>query len=224
MKRLAGWLWNRSICSTFLAGLFVILPVAITVAIMVWVGGIAQEWLGPESIIGRALREVGLRFIANETVALVLGWAIAIVVIWLVGALVKSAAKYRLAEAFDGALNRLPLIGAIHRPVSQAITMLKQKDSPEMKSMDVVYCEFGGTGLLGLRVSKKRYRFRGRDCYVVYLPTSPVPMSGGIVFAPVDSVSEVDMEIDNLMQVYFSLGVMCETAVPEKYLSSPPAA
>jgi uncharacterized membrane protein len=116
------------------------------------------------------------------------------------------------------------LIGAIHRPVSQVITMLKQKDSPEMKSMDVVYCEFGGTGLLGLRVSKKRYRFRGRDCYVVYLPTSPVPMSGGIVFAPVDSVSEVDMEIDNLMQVYFSLGVMCETAVPEKYLSSPPAA
>lgn len=220
MRRFVLWLWNRSIHSTFLAGLFVVLPVAITVAIMVWVGGIAQEWLGPESIVGGALRAVGLRFIANETVALVLGWAIVIIVIWLVGALVKSAAKYRLAEAFEAAMNRLPLIGAIHRPVSQVITMLKQKDSPEMKGMDVVYCEFGGTGLLGLRVSKKRYRFRGHDCNVVYIPTSPVPMSGGIVFAPVDSVSAVDMEVDGLMQVYFSLGVMCESAVPGKYIGS----
>ena len=42
-------------------------------------------------------------------------------------------------------------------------------------------------------------------------------MSGGIVFVPVAKVLEVDMQVDDLMQIYFSLGVMASKVVPDAY-------
>jgi uncharacterized membrane protein len=41
--------------STFLAGLFAVLPIVITVGIMAWVGGLLKAWLGPESLVGKGI-------------------------------------------------------------------------------------------------------------------------------------------------------------------------
>ena len=38
MTRAVRWLWKRGIVSTFLAGLFALLPIVITVGMMAWVG------------------------------------------------------------------------------------------------------------------------------------------------------------------------------------------
>ena len=88
----------------------------------------------------------------------------------------------------------------------------------------VVYCEFGlqhGGGFLALLSSDKVYKFGGHDCYIVYIPTSPIPMSGGIVFVPLAGVQKVEMEVEHLMQIYLSLGVMSEAVVPDKYSRDP---
>ena len=67
--------------------------------------------------------------------------------------------------------------------------MVRKSDDSELSGMSAVYCTFGqpeGTGLLALMTTPDVYRFAGRDCHIVYLPTSPVPMTGGILFVPVD--------------------------------------
>lgn len=220
MKRFLRRIWKRGILSTFLAGFFVVLPVAITLAIMAWMGAVVHRWLGPESTVGEALLNVGMRFATDESTAMVLGWALALAGIWLFGLLVKSAARYGFADAVDAFVTHVPVIRSIYRPVSQVVAMLKSE--PQTKAMAVVYCEFGGPSggaFLGLRPSTRSYRFGGRDCQLLYIPTSPVPMSGGIVFVPTTAVHEIDMDVESLMQIYFSLGVMCEKVAPEKYLS-----
>jgi uncharacterized membrane protein len=106
------------------------------------------------------------------------------------------------------------------------VDLLKKDDKTEMKAMRVVYCDFGqehGGGFLGLRASKNAYRFGGTTCYLIYIPMSPLPMSGGIVFVPVDSVHPVEMEVEDLMQVYFSLGVLTDKVVPTRYNAPVPA-
>jgi uncharacterized membrane protein len=42
---------------------------------------------------------------------------------------------------------------------------------------------------------------------MVYIPTSPVPMTGGLLFVPVDSIRPVDMSVESLMSIYLSMGV-----------------
>ena len=39
MRQSLTWFWQRGILSTFLAGLFALLPIVITLGIMAWAGG-----------------------------------------------------------------------------------------------------------------------------------------------------------------------------------------
>ena len=54
MKQALAWIWGKAkgVVSTFLAGLFVILPIVITIAIVAWVGSTLAGWVGPETYLG----------------------------------------------------------------------------------------------------------------------------------------------------------------------------
>ena len=93
MKQAFTLFWQRGIVSTFLAGLFALLPIVITLGIMAWAGGLLKEWLGPQSFVGQALSQLGLRFVTDPTVAVVLSWVAVLLAIWLLGALLKSVGK-----------------------------------------------------------------------------------------------------------------------------------
>ncbi|MCH7728043.1 MAG: DUF502 domain-containing protein [Planctomycetes bacterium] len=221
MRRLLKRIWKRGIVSTFLTGFFVILPIAITLAIIGWVGAKLAEMLGTGSLLGRALTWAGLTYFTdNETLAYVLGWTVVILGIWLLGLFVKSTAKNKIEKLFHESLSRIPIISTIYKPVSQVIGLIQNDEQSEMKSMSVVFCSFGqerGGGFLALLASKEIYSFQDRECHIVYIPTSPIPMSGGIVFVPLDAVLPVEMNVDDLMKIYFSLGVLSPQVIPAQY-------
>jgi uncharacterized membrane protein len=224
MRRAFGWFWKTGILSTFLAGLFAVLPIVITVGIMAWVGGLLKAWLGAESFVGKALFQMGLRFVTDPTVASALGWLVVLLAIWLLGALLKSVGKKRVEMTFNAAIERIPLVNVLYRPVAQVVEMLQRDPTDKMQGMRVVYCALGregGAGFLGLLVSDHVYRFNGQACQIVYVPTSPLPMSGAVVFAAADSVHRVDMQVDDLMKICFSIGVMSSKVIPDQYVVLP---
>ncbi len=221
MRRAVKSIWNRGIAATFLAGLFAILPIVLTIAIMGWVGGMVADLLGPGSVVGDALGFIAGDRVSNEWVATLIGWAAVLVAIWTLGVFVRSMAKGKVEGIVERMANQVPLLKNVYHPVSQVVGLLKSDDKSDMKAMTVVYADFGeggGPGFLGLLAGHQRYVFNDRECHVVYIPTSPVPMSGGIIFVPVDRVQVVDLSLDDLMQIYFSLGVMSSKVIPEKYI------
>ncbi len=224
MTRAFRWLWKTGILSTFLAGLFALLPIVITVGIMAWCGGLLRGWLGPESSVGKALFQLGLRFVTDPTVATILGWTIVLISIWLLGALLKSIGKKRFELTFNAAVERIPLVNVLYRPVAQVVEMLQHDPTDKMQDTKVVYFTLGpkgGSGFLGLLVSDQVYRFNGETCRIVYVPTAPLPMSGAVVFAPADSVHPVDMKVDDLMKISLSIGVMSSKVIPARYVVPP---
>jgi uncharacterized membrane protein len=224
MRRTLGWFWTTGMLSTFLAGLFAVLPIVITVGIMAWVGGVLKVWLGPESFVGKTLSELGLRFVTDPTIASVLGWVAVLFAIWLLGALLKSVGKKRIEKTFHAAMERIPLVNVLYKPVAQVVDMLQRDPTDKLRGMKVVYCAFGregGAGFLGLLVSDQVYRFNGQACRIVYVPTSPLPMSGVVVFAAADSVQQVDMQVDDLMKICLSIGVMSSKVIPDQYVVLP---
>jgi uncharacterized membrane protein len=46
-------------------------------------------------------------------------------------------------------------------------------------------------------------------------------MSGAVVFAVADSVHRVDMQVDDLMKICFSIGVMSSKVIPDQYVVPP---
>ena len=123
----------------------------------------------------------------------------------------------------DGLLDRLPLIRTIYGPVSQVVTMLRGSSSKDVEGMSVVLCRFGsggGASMLALLTSPTVYTLAEGACHLVYLPTSPLPMSGGLTFVPVEAVSPVpEMDVDGLMRIYFSLGALSREVMPTRLVA-----
>ena len=58
---------------TFIAGFLVLLPLAVTVAVIVWVGTFIFAYLGPDGAIGRILISIGFNFSSSPLAAYALG-------------------------------------------------------------------------------------------------------------------------------------------------------
>lgn len=230
MTGLIEWIWRRGIISTFLSGLFAVLPIVITVALVTWFANWLQSILGPDSLIGHALHSLGMQAFGvegpeaeetQENWAIVIGWSVVLVGIWCIGLLVKSQARSSVENAINGVMTRIPIIKGVYSTVAQLVSMLNKDDQAAVKAMSVIFCSFGetpGAGFLALLASPDTYRFGEEDYHVVYIPTSPLPMSGGILFVPVRSVHSVDMSAEGLMQIYLSLGLTTTQVVPPRHI------
>lgn len=220
MRRLLNWIWNHGILSTFLTGLFAILPLVLTIAIVVWVVGFIQGLVGPGSFVGERIEVLGGGTDDDATaltIQYLVGWAVVLFGVWALGALFRTALRRQIEEGFNGVINRIPIVNSVYSTANQLVGMMRKSDSSELSGMSAVYCTFGepeGTGLLALMTTPDVYRFAGRDCHIVYLPTSPVPMTGGILFVPVDDCHVVDMTAEEVMRIYFSLGILAAQVVP----------
>jgi uncharacterized membrane protein len=204
------WKIVRFPVQTFLAGLFTVLPLVVTIAIVIWVAGFLDDYLGPGTMPGRLLSGIGLKVSANESLAYLLGWLLVLAVIFGVGLLVEFGARKFLRDRVDALFSRLPVLGGVYGTVRQVVGMMDQRDQANLKGMQVVYCRFGGEGgtlLLALMPTPERFHIGNADYHVVVIPTAPVPVGGALFFVPVEAVLVADLSMDAFMSLYVSMGV-----------------
>lgn len=217
MESFIGTTFGR-VARCFIAGVIAILPLAITVAVVGWVGGLVARFLGPSTVVGQALRGVGLRFATNDTVAYIVGAALVVAIIFLIGAFVQAGAKNLIQRGFDLILQRIPLVSSVYGTSKQLVGMVDKGGGDEkLKGMRAVFCCFGGSGgagVLALLVSPQRFCLNGRDYHIVIVPTAPVPVGGGLLFIPADSVHPADVSVEGLMSIYVSMGVTAPQFLP----------
>ncbi len=58
MSRYFSHIWRR-VVACFLAGLFAILPLVITIGIVMWVASFVERFIGPDTFFGSRLRNLG---------------------------------------------------------------------------------------------------------------------------------------------------------------------
>jgi uncharacterized membrane protein len=204
------WKVVRSPLPTFLAGLFTVLPLVITVAIVIWVAGVVDDYLGPGTVLGRLLAGVGLPFVANETFAYIVGWLVVLLGIYALGLLVELGAQRLLRDRVDALLARVPLLGGVYGTARQLVGMVDKKGQTELRGMRVVFCLFGGesgAAFLALMPTPELFRVAGIDYHAVLIPSAPVPVGGSLIFVPAKSVVAADLSVDAFMSIYVSMGV-----------------
>src|SRR5262245_12893549 len=201
LKRLIKW---------FVTGVLALLPLIITVAVVIWVAEYFKAIFGPNTMFGLALRQFGLQFVSNETVAFLIGLLLVLGVIFLVGVGAETGIRKFLHRMVEAILQRIPLVGSIYGTSKQVVAMLDQKDADAIKGMQVVLCYFGqqgGAGFLALLVSPERYRLANRDFQIVIIPTAPVPIGGALLMVPTDVIQPIDISVEGLMSIYVSMGI-----------------
>lgn len=223
-------LWRNSITTTFLAGLVLLLPVVLTVLIVAWFIDMLRQALGPGTFLGDLLTTGGNTIIGEgyETLSFLLGALIALFGIWFLGLLARSAAKKSMERSIDRIFTKLPIIRTIYNPVSRVVRLATDKTTGDFSAMTVVSCRFGGSengvDVLALLANQETFYIGGEARKMIYLPTAPVPMTGGLVLVPENCVVPVpELKVDDLLRIYFSLGALAPDTLPKELKPVGPA-
>lgn len=203
----------------FLAGVFALLPLVVTIAVVIWVARFLQTFVGPGTAVGRVVARLGLQFNENQTLAYVFGWIFVLGIVFLFGVVVEMGARRFLQTILDGIVSRLPLIGSIYNTSKQLVSMLDKKDQANLEGMSVVFCRFGaetGAGVLALLVSPEKYQIGDLKYQIVMIPTAPVPFGGALLFVPAAAIVPAEMSVDGLMSIYVSMGVTAPQFIHNK--------
>jgi uncharacterized membrane protein len=209
------------LAKTLLTGVFALLPIALTVAVTVWVGQLVQQFVGPGSIFGRLLVSLGIGVGGPEAVAYLVGLAIVLAIIFMLGLMVETRIGPWFGGLVEGALHRIPIFGQLYDMAKRFISIVDPKAAQELKSMTPVWCFFGGegsAGVLALLPTPQPVMIGAEPYLGVLVPSAPVPFGGALIYVPAKWVQRAEGGVETLMNVYVSMGVAQPKAV-----ASPPA-
>jgi uncharacterized membrane protein len=232
MRYLFKQTWAQ-LTAYFLTGLFAVLPLVITLAIVGWL----VSFISPDTPVGRVLMQLGA-WVSPATeeelaagtswIPTVLGLIVVIGGLFAFGfVLVELGIRKWLGRLVDGLVARVPLIGQVYGTSKQLVEMLDKSDKEQLQGMAPVFCYFGrerNAGVLALLVSPQHFVIKGREYQIVVVPTAPVPFGGGMLFIPTELVEPAEMSVDGLMSIYISMGVTAPQYMQTVPLSELPRA
>lgn len=205
-----------SIGSTLLAGLLVLLPIALTVVVLGWVVSLLVEFIGPGSFVGRLFAAIGYPFSRNPELAYLLGTLILLAGIFVLGLLARAGLERHFKALADRTVRRIPVIGSLYGLADRFVGVLDQKPGADIRGMRPVWCFFGenSAAVLALAPTSEPVDIGGCRYLAVLIPTAPVPFGGALIYVPVDWVRPAEIGVERLTAIYVSMGITPPTDAP----------
>jgi uncharacterized membrane protein len=187
-----------------LAGLLVIVPVAVTVWVVEWIISTLDQTLlilpnswHPDKWLGFHLPGLGA--------------ILAIGILLLVGAVASNFFGKKLVAWWDALLNRIPVVRSIYSGVKQVSdTLFAENGNAFRKAMLVQWPREGVwtiafmTGVPGGDV----VNHLAGDYISLYVPTTPNPTGGYFVMLKKSECIELKMSVDEALKYIVSMGVV----------------
>jgi uncharacterized membrane protein len=191
----------------FLAGVAVVLPVAVSVAVVIWLFGAISN--ATDSLLLLAPKDwirngEGSLHLYSRILALLVG----LLLIGLVGRIERYYFGKKLIRAFDVILLRVPLLRKLYRGVKQINEAFTSSKASSFKQ--VVLVEFPRPGLYslgfitGLNNPEAQTKTQ-KTLLCVFVPTPPLT-SGSIVLVPETDVVKLTMSVSDGLKFIMSLG------------------
>lgn len=189
--------------SWFLTGLLVTAPVLLTLYITWLFVDIIDGWVA--DLLPPAFRETIYSSIPG--VGLIIG-ALAITVI---GALAAGIFGRWIIRTGEGLLNRMPIVGTIYGAVKQILETVLASQSDAFR--DVVLVEYPRKDLwvIGFVTGSTKGEVRDTipdETVNVFVPTTPNPTSGFLLFCPKNQLKYLDMSVEDAVKLVVSGGIV----------------
>jgi uncharacterized membrane protein len=198
-----------SVGSTLLAGLAVLLPIALTLLVLGWIVSLLLRFIGPGTLVGRLFAAIGYPFAPNSEIAYVVGTLILLVGIYVLGLLARVGLGEQVEKLAGRTVRRIPLIGSLYGLADRFTSVLDHKPGTDIGGMNPVWCFFGerSAAVLGLAPSSEPVVIGDRPYVAVLVPTAPVPFGGALIYVPAEWVRPANIGVERLTAVYVSMGI-----------------
>ena len=199
---------KRKIRNTFIAGLLVTIPIAFTFFILNFLFKKLDSTLSPA--FTNMLIYFGVS-ISPEFRIPGVGVVITALIIFLVGVLATNIFGRELVKLGEMIVEKIPVVRSIYTGTKQVAQTILDADIETFSK--VVMVEFPRKGLwaLGFITCANRGEIQqktGSEVLNVFVPTTPNPTSGFLVFVPNDQIIELSMTIEEGIKFAISGGIV----------------
>jgi uncharacterized membrane protein len=226
-KKLSFFVWMRN---TFLAGLFVMVPIGITfwvLRILYYLiagvteplvqsfvsqhrGGLVPEWM--VMIIPATATKAATATIPGAALIFTL------LLVLVVGLLVANVFGKRLVTYAERVINRIPLVNVIYPVTKQVVDSLKTigATNEDLSNKPVVYLKYPGISGYALGFQTGKFKdANGKQMASVFVPTAPNPLTGFVFVFEEDALLRSNLTMEEAWKLVVSAGLIAPlTAVP----------
>lgn len=208
--------------NNFLTGLIICAPIAITIWLTWTLIQWADSWVKP--LIPLQYRpEHYIQFAVPG-----FGLLIAVIVITIIGLLAKNFIGRSIVDFGESVLDRTPLVRSLYKGLKQLFeTVLRERTDSFKKVGMIEYPSPGLWALVFVATDAKgeiaaRFNDKGMEMAVVFLPPTPVPTAGFLIFVEKKKIMELDMSTEDAAKLLISGGLVSPDWSP-KALPAPPS-
>lgn len=195
----------------FLAGVLVTAPIAITVALASWLIDFVDSRVVP-LIPARYNPDFYLKEYLGFEIGLPgLGLFVLFIVITLIGALTAGFVGRLVLRTGEGLLNRMPVVRSIYGASKQILeTVLQQQSKAFRQAVLVEYPRRGiwAVGFITGTTEGEVQNLIADQLINIFLPTTPNPTSGFLLFVPREDLIMLDMSVEEAIKMVISAGIV----------------
>lgn len=203
---------KKKLKQIFLTGLAVIIPIGLTLYILFFLIDIMDGLLKimparyhPDTLMGIHIPGLGI--------------IVTVVLIFVCGLVTTSFIGNKIVRSGEDLVDRIPFV----RNIYQATKRLSDSMFTDRRSSfkRVVLAEFPRKGMytIGFVIGEPNSEIRekaGQNCVSVFLPTTPNPTSGYLIFIPEDEVVPINMSVEEALTFIISVGIVSPSDYPKK--------
>jgi uncharacterized membrane protein len=190
----------RIVARIFLKGLAAVLPIAVTLYVLYWLGSTA------ESLLGRGLKMLIPGSLYWPGMGVLAGLAL----VFVIGALMNAWLFRTVFRWGERLLERIPLVKALYGSVRELMGFFSGSDKKTMSKAVMVAVGNTSLRLIGF-ITREDFRdlpagIGGDDTVAVYLPMS-YQIGGFTTMVPRSAVQPIDMSIEQAMRFAVTAGM-----------------
>jgi uncharacterized membrane protein len=195
---------TRTIKTSLVAGIALIAPLLVTVIAFQLVFGWIRGFLTP------IIESIGLRSLAGniDIVAEVLALVILVLAIAALGYLAQRSAGAYVFGVVDRLIGLVPILSVVYNGVRQVSDALTRQES---RFESVVLVEYPREGVYSFGFVTAETSDQAsppdRDTYNVYMPGSPNPTQGHLLFVPEEEYYSVDIKVSRAIRLLVTTGI-----------------
>ncbi|MBK8175764.1 MAG: DUF502 domain-containing protein [Rhodospirillales bacterium] len=195
----------------FFAGILVTAPISITIYL---------AWLFVSFVDARVTPLLPARFNPESYLPFAvpgLGLLIVIVALTLIGASTAGYFGRALTRFFDTLLARMPVIRSVYGAIKQIVeTVLAKKSSAFRQAVLIQYPRYGiwTIGFLTGVTEGEVQAVTQSQVINVFVPTTPNPTSGFLLFVPRAEVVPLAMSVEDALKMVVSGGIVTPPVLP----------
>ncbi|MBD2567231.1 DUF502 domain-containing protein [Anabaena lutea FACHB-196] len=214
---------KQDLKNDLIAGLLVVIPLATTIWLTITIASWVVNFL---TQIPKQLNPFdGLHPILVNVLNLVVGLAVPLLSILIIGLMARNIAGKWLLDFGERLLQAIPLAGQVYKTLKQLLeTILKDSNG---KFRRVVLLEYPRRGIWAIAfvtgvISNDIQAQMSTPMLSVFVPTTPNPTTGWYAVVPEDEVVNLSLSVEDAFKIVVSGGIVsANTPLPPLILPKP---